>query len=215
MKILNAFDNNSEEWTENYLKKIKSIGNEKLEYSIKNIDFVNRNIFLDTITPTIAKEIDQIIRFWNLVDEKDIMKTELSSRKPIKIYISSFGGSLSAALTLVDTIRLSKTPVYTINAGTVYKESIYVYLAGRKKYSYPRASFYWEKDMSSINVFSDVQCNYEDFLESQKLELKDLLMDGTKITDNDYEKRKGWWMTADKAYELHICNEVLRSNHLL
>lgn len=212
MKILNTFDNNSEEWVENYLKKIKTLNNnEKIENSIKNIDFANRNIFLDSVTPAVAKDIDQIIRFWNLIDEKESM----SLRKPIKIYMNTLGGSLTAALTIVDTIRLSRTPVYTINVGTVYKESIYIYLAGRKKYSYPRASFYWEKEIPSINVISDIQCNYEDFLDSQKLELKDLLMNGTKITDSDYEKRKGWWMTAEKAYELHICNEVLRSNHLL
>lgn len=183
-------------------------------YQVHNINFVNRNIYLSSITPTVAKEIDEVIRFWNLVDEKDINDSEVGAREPIKFYIDTLGGSLSAAMSIVDSIKLSKTPVYTINIGTVYKEGFYIYLAGRKRFSYPRSSFYWEKDIMPFNI-TETQSNYDDFLEDQKLELKDLVLENTRITENDYEKRKGWWMTAEKANSLHVCNEVLRKNHLL
>lgn len=213
MKIWNTSEN-SEKWVNNIIRNIKDISVDRLEELLPHIDFVNRNIYLDSITPSIATKIDAVIRFWNLIDEKDINNLDIGAREPIKFYICTLGGSLSAAMSIVDTIKLSKTPVYTINTGTVYKEGFYVYLAGRKRFSYPRASFYWEKDIMPFNI-TETQSNYDDFLEDQKLELKDLVLESTRITENDYEKRKGWWMTAEKANSLHVCNEVLRNSHLL
>lgn len=171
---------------------------------------LNREIFIGSLTPEVADRIDRTIRFWNNVDEYrygDI----ISERPPIKIYIDSFGGSLSAALTLVDSIKLSKTMVYTINIGTVYKEAFFVFLAGHKRFSYPRSTFLYERDLKLFDGMDSAQSNYVDFCEKQALELKDMLMEKTKITENEYEKRKSWWITPSKAYELHICNEVLRS----
>lgn len=182
---------------------------EQLYTAIEVTSHLNREFYLDNITPTIANQFDKFVRFWNNVDEDSIM----TQREPIKLYIDSRGGSLSAALTIIDTIKLSRTPVYTVNIGNVFKEAFYIYLAGLKRYSYPRASFYYEKDLAFFNL-GEAQSNYEDFIKEQQIELHDMLMEGTKVTESDYEKRSGWWLTPEKAYNLHICNEVLRSKHI-
>lgn len=199
-------------WKDTYINKIFTNfdGNlEQLYTSIEVASHLNREFYLDNITPTIANQFDKFVRFWNDIDE-DILMTQ---REPIKLYIDSRGGSLSAALTIIDTIKLSRTPVYTINIGNVFKEAFYIYLAGLKRYSYPRASFYYEKDLSFFNL-GEAQSNYEDFIKDQQTELHDMLMEGTKITESDYEKRSGWWLTPEKAYNLRICNEVLRTKHI-
>ena len=177
--------------------------------SITTASLLNREFYLDNITPTCATEFDKFVRFWNNIDGD----LEFALREPIKLYIDSRGGSLLSALTIIDTIKLSRTPIYTINIGNVFKESFYIYLAGLKRYSYPRASFYWEKDLDFFNM-GDTQSNYEDFLEQQKQELKEMLIQNTKITESEYDKRKGWWLSAEKANTLHICNEVLRTKHI-
>lgn len=51
------------------------------------------------------------IRFWNLMD-KDI---PIEERMPIKVYINSYGGSVTAGLTIVDAITMSKTSLYNSN----------------------------------------------------------------------------------------------------
>lgn len=203
---------NPQNWRDTYINKIFTNFDgslEKLYTSIEVASHLNREFYLDNITPTIANQFDKFVRFWNDIDE-DILMTQ---REPIKLYIDSRGGSLSAALTIIDTIKLSRTPVYTINIGNVFKEAFYIYLAGLKRYSYPRASFYYEKDLSFFNL-GEAQSNYEDFIKDQQTELHDMLMEGTKITESDYEKRSGWWLTPEKAYNLRICNEVLRSKHI-
>ena len=182
---------------------------EQLYTAIEVTSHLNREFYLDNITPTIANQFDKFVRFWNNVDEDSIM----TQREPIKLYIDSRGGSLSAALTIIDTIKLSRTPVYTVNIGNVFKEAFYIYLAGLKRYSYPRASFYYEKDLAFFNL-GEAQSNYEDFIKEQQTELHDMLLEGTKVIESDYEKRNGWWLTPEKAYNLHICNEVLRSKHI-
>ena len=202
----------SQNWKDTYINKTFANFDgslEKLYTSIEVSSHLNREFYLDNITPTIANQFDRFVRFWNDID-KDILMTQ---REPIKLYIDSRGGSLSAALTIIDTIKLSRTPVYTINIGNVFKEAFYIYLAGLKRYSYPRASFYYEKDLSFFNL-GEAQSNYEDFIKDQQTELHDMIMEGTKITESDYEKRSGWWLTPEKAYNLRICNEVLRSKHI-
>ena len=96
---------------------------EQLYTAIEVTSHLNREFYLDNITPTIANQFDKFVRFWNNVDEDSIM----TQREPIKLYIDSRGGSLSAALTIIDTIKLSRTPVYTVNIGNVFKEAFYIF----------------------------------------------------------------------------------------
>lgn len=179
--------------------------------SLNYANFMSREIYISALTPNVADLIEQQIRFWNNIDEAENISFE--GRKPIHIYINSFGGSLSAAFTLIDIIKNSKTPVYTINTGICQKQALYVYLAGHRRYAYPRSSFYLDKSIESLDL-SEGQSNYEDFIKRQALEIKDLVLENTKISESDYENRKAWYLTADKANELKICNEVLRNKIL-
>jgi len=173
--------------------------------------YMNREILIDNITPQIADTVDRYIRFWNDIDEeKEVL---MQNREPIKILINSLGGALTAALTIMDSIKLSKTPVYTINIGTAYKEAFYIYLAGHKRYTYPRASFLLEKDLKQF-VDESQSNNYISFCEKQNNELKDVILDKTKITEAEFNKHKNsWWLDADEAYKLKVCNEILRTHY--
>lgn len=173
---------------------------------------MKREIYIGSLTPDVAVSIEKIIRFWNSVDDE--LTTPIGEREPIKIYINSFGGSLSAALTIIDAIKLSKTMVFTINIGNVFKEAFYIFLAGHKRYAYPRSTFLYEKELTIFDATDAAQSNYADFCEKQSLELKDMLLDKTKVTENEYTKRKTWWLSAEKAYEFNICNEVLRTKFM-
>jgi ATP-dependent Clp protease protease subunit len=191
------------------------------EYFIKNPDykisnllldnsFNNREISINSITAETAEQIDNLIRLWNSIDEESIQE----ERTPIKIYINSLGGSLSAALSIVDSIKLSRTPVCTINRGNVCKESFYIFLAGMRRYSYPRSSFYFEKGLKPFNINDSIDDNYNAYCDTIAAELKSMILENTKISESEYEKRNGWWITAEKSYELKISHEVLRSKFL-
>lgn len=174
---------------------------------IADYNFEEREILIEYITPTTANEIDRQIRFYNLKDEEN--GYEINQRTPIKIYINTFGGSLLSALTIIDSIKMSKTPVYTINIGTAYKEGFYIFLAGHVRYSYKRASFLLDKNLGRTEDLVQTN-NYNEFCEKQKEELKDILFDKTQIEEKDYEnKKESWWITSDEAYHYDICNEII------
>lgn len=196
----------------------KSIKKNKKIQTLKDLNayskIYSREILIDTITPQIADEVDSLIRFWNAIDDED--EVLFSEREPIKIYIDSYGGNINAALTIMDSIKISRTPIYTINIGTVYKESFFIYLVGHRRYTYQMASFMFHKDTKQFdeNETESNFFNYTSLCQKQEEELKRLLLDKTKITENQYEKhcKNDWWFSADDAHKLSICNEVLR-NH--
>lgn len=182
----------------------------------KFAEMVSREILIDNITPAIADEIDHLIRIWNeMDDEKEILFAE---RKPIKIYIDSYGGNMPAALTIMDSINMSRTPIYTINIGCVYKESFWVYLMGHKRYCYPDATFMYHKNIPPFDEQEQSQestfYNYTSFWNKQEEELKRILIDKTKITETQYEKhsKNDWWFVSDDALKLRICNDISRSH---
>lgn len=169
---------------------------------------ITREIYINTITPQVAETVDKIIRFWNEYDTAE--NTEWTKRAPIKLFINSLGGDFSAMLTIMDAIKLSNTPVYTINIGTAYKEAFFVFLAGHQRYAYPKSSFVYERDLKHLDEVEE-QDNYKNFYEKQLNEIKDIVLEKTKITESEYNKHlKGlWWIMAEDAHNLRICNEIL------
>ena len=170
---------------------------------------LNREIYISTITPQIAEMVDKTIRMWNYVDDTETV--EYSKRYPIKIYMNSLGGDFNAMLTIMDSIKMSKTPVHTINTGVVQKEAFFIYSMGHQRYAYPRATFLYERDLKHLDEDDEQVDKYATFYQRQLTEIKDLIIEKTKITENEYNKHlKGvWWMTSDDAYKLRVCTEIL------
>ena len=170
---------------------------------------LNREIYLTTITSQTAEAIDRIVRMWNYIDDTEIV--EFSKRHPIKIYMNSLGGDFNAMLTIMDVIKMSKTPVQTINIGVVQKEAFFIYAMGHQRYAYPRATFLYERDLKHLDNSDEQTDKYVNFYLRQLDEIKDLVIEKTKITENEYNKhlKACWWMTAEDAHKLRVCTEIL------
>lgn len=170
---------------------------------------LNREIYLTTITAQTAEAIDKLVRMWNYVDDTE--SVEFAKRHPIKIYMNSLGGDFNAMLTIMDVIKMSKTPVQTINIGVVQKEAFFIYAMGHQRYAYPRATFLYERDLKHLDDTDEQLDKYVNFYQRQLTEIRDLLIEKTKITENEYNKHlKGvWWMSADDAHKLRVCTEIL------
>ena len=170
---------------------------------------LNREIYLTTITAQTAEAIDRIVRMWNYIDDTEIV--EFSKRHPIKIYMNSLGGDFNAMLTIMDVIKMSKTPVQTINIGVVQKEAFFIYTMGHQRYAYPRATFLYERDLKHLDNSDEQTDKYVNFYLRQLDEIKDLVIEKTKITENEYNKhlKACWWMTAEDAHKLRVCTEIL------
>ena len=88
--------------------------------------FKNRELYLDDVNRDTADAFNTFIRIWNKLDAESHIP--IDEREPIKIYINSDGGDLAAAFSIIDTIKMSKTPVWTINTGCAYSSGLEIFL---------------------------------------------------------------------------------------
>ena len=169
---------------------------------------LDREIYLSDISDGIGAVISSVISYWNKID-KDITK---ENRKPISIIIDSPGGSLTDTFTIIDAIKLSKTPVHTIVIGTAYSGGCLVAMTGHKRYAYPHASFMLHEGSTSTGGDSHKFINYSKFYQLQLKQLRDIVISNTKMTDEFYEsiKRDDYWLTAEEAKEMGMIDEIIK-----
>lgn len=193
------------ELEENKEKELKSFDQLVDHYQ----SFNDRNIVIGEIGYEIAVAVDSIIRFWNKVDEEAGLAVE--ERKPIKIYLHSPGGFLTSTFTMIDAIKMSKTPVYTIAMGETYSGGFFTFLAGHKKFAYPHASFLYHEGATANGGDANKFRNFAKFYEVQLEQLRQVVLDNSSISEEEYEKhiKDDWWLTAEEAVKYGIADEIL------
>lgn len=170
-----------------------------------------RNILLsDEIkAETVKPIIETIMQINNDDDEKENDYKDWE-RKPIKLFINSFGGSCYDGLALVDIIKQSKTPVHTISIGSSMSMGFWIYLAGHKRYIGENATlmfhdvttWVWAKteeikqELNQSLVLSKMYC---DAITSTSLVKQETL--------DDYINRKAeWYIPANEALKLKLAD---------
>ena len=186
---------------------------EKTQYDFVDIvdlsNALNRGLHLGDIDNSIADSMDAYIRFFNRLDDEE--KIPIEEREPIKIYIDSGGGDLMGTLTIIDAIKNSKTPVWTINIGQAYSGGFFIFMTGHKRLSYKNASFLFHEGSTGTHGDANKFNNWADFYKKVLKKLKELVLEHTKITEEEYEKhvKDDWWLFADEAIKYGICDEII------
>lgn len=171
---------------------------------------LNRQLNIGEIDGNVGDAIDSYIKFFNRQDEQDGIPIE--KRIPIKIYIDSPGGDLIATFTMINSIRMSKTPVWTINIGAAYSGGFFTFIAGHKRFAYPLASFLFHEGSTGTSGDAGKFRNFADFYKKELDNLKKVVLEYTDITEEDYEKHinDDWWFTAEEALKYGICDEITK-----
>lgn len=196
---------------------IKELENNK-EKEVKSFDqlveyyqcFNDRNLLIGPIDDEIAIAVDSVIRFWNKADEE--ANIPINERKPIKLYLNSPGGYLTSTFTMIDAIKMSKTPVYTIAIGEAYSGGFFTFLAGHKRYAYPHASFLYHEGATANGGDANKFRNFAKFYEVQLEQLKQVVLNNSKVTEEEYNRhiKDDWWLTAEEAFEYGIVDEIIK-----
>lgn len=183
---------------------------ESFDEVLETHSFWARHLIVGDIDAEVGDAIESMIRFWNQYDNENNIPIE--ERKPIKIYIDSNGGDLCATFTMIDAIHMSKTPVWTINMGAAYSGGFFTFIAGHKRFAYPHSSFLYHEGSAQTGGTSGQFENFSSFYKKQLNQLKDIVLQHTKISNELYEekKREDWWIDANEALELGICDEVTK-----
>ena len=170
-----------------------------------------RKILLsENINSTSTKDTIKAIMEINRDDDLKEADYRDWERKPIKLFINSFGGSVYDGLAIVDIIKQSKTPVHTISIGSSMSMGFWIYLAGHKRYVGEHTTL----------MFHDISTRVGDKSENLKQELNEVLrlqkiicneITNTSLikqeTLDDYIIRKAeWYIPADEAIKLKLAD---------
>ncbi len=170
---------------------------------------LHRDIFIGDIYDGVGRDVEKLIWYWNTVDnEKDIPVPE---RKPINLIVDSMGGSLLDAFTIIDAIRLSKTPVHAYVIGAAYSAGFFITISCHKRYGYKHSSYVFHEGSVGNGGTSGQFENFAAFYKKQLGQLKDLVIENTNIEEEEYDKikRDDIWYDAYEALDKGIIDEVL------
>ena len=171
---------------------------------------LKREIYLYDITTGVGPSVDGYIRFWNEYDDEHNIPVE--EREPIKIFIDSGGGNLSDTFTIIDAIKLSKTPVWTINMGCAYSGGFFVFICGSKRIAYPHSSFLFHEGSTGTSGTSSQFENYTAFYKRQLGQLKNVVLENTSITEEEYAdiRKDDIWYDVEDGIKKGFVDEVAK-----
>lgn len=170
----------------------------------------NRVLWLDTDVDEYWLEFTRKIIEWNREDEG----LPVEQRKPIRLMFFSYGGSLDVNNVIVDTIKLSTTPVYGINVGQACSAGCFIYLACHKRLAFPNATFLvhqggTEGISGSYNEVLSYVMEYQRKIEELEIYLKA----NTEIPEDVLEERISteWFISAQEALSYKMCDKIITS----
>lgn len=175
-------------------------------------DLDERRLYInDDIDDSIITDIGYHILRYNRLD-KGVKPEE---RKPITLYINTNGGSLYSANSLISLIQNSITPVHTVNLGVCFSAGFLLFIAGKKRYALDNSVFLLHEgqngDFNATGKYFDKASFEKNVIEKK---VKDYVLERTAITSKMYERnyRAEWYMSAEKAMELNICDYIVGEN---
>lgn len=170
-------------------------------------DLSNRTFWLEDEVSTHTLEIIRKIVEWNREDEGK----ETNERQPIKLFFFSPGGDLDVNYALIDTIRLSKTPVYGVNVGRCCSAAAYIYLSCHKRYMLPHSYFVFHQGSGHFGgSYAEIVSQIEDYQE-QVGELANFMKERTLYSEEEISENivTEWYVRKEEAIEKGVCHEIV------
>ena len=176
-------------------------------------DLSNRSFWIDDEINEYLLELIKYIVQWN----KEDVKISIAERKPIKLFFFSPGGSLDVNYSLIDTIKMSKTPIIGINMGQCASAAAYIYLSCHKRFMLPHSYFIFHQGSGTISGTYEQICAQMLDYQNQIEELSEFMLEHTTYTKEEIANKIDgeWYVRKDEAVEKGIAHEVINNISML
>ena len=146
--------------------------------------------------------IDTICYHIRRYNQEDL-EVPISSRTPIKIFITSNGGSVNDGYAAIDSILTSVTPVHTIVLGYAMSMGLLISLAGHVRYTFESARYLLHDGSSFAFDSTSKLIDRVDFDKEAEQRTKEYIISRSNITSDFYDKiyRVELYLFADQAKE--------------
>ena len=167
----------------------------------------DRKLYLDREIDRDTLALQRMILRFNMEDRGKAP----ADRKPILLYIFSYGGDVDYMWGLIDAIETSETPVYTVNMGMAASAAGLIFMSGHRRYMLKRASVMIHE--GSAHVTGDA-IKVMDAGESYKkalAQMKDYILKRTGISPAMLNRKRchDWELDSDYCLEHGVCDTVV------
>lgn len=135
----------------------------------------------------------------------------IEDRAPIKVMINSGGGDVQVMLTIIKTMKISKTPVYTICFSSAMSAAAEILAAGHKRYALPGICIMVHSGSCSYGGTMEQAESCKKYVDALTKRATDEFVSNTKI-DAKTLKKKGasdWYFDENEALEKGIVDAVI------
>lgn len=183
------------------------IANSEIEtYFEYGIDCKNRRIFL--LSGIEEEHIDRIIKGIYLLDAND-------NKKPIELFIGSFGGSMYEMFSLYDVLNTTTCPIHTVAIGKCMSAAPLLVAAGKRgeRYTMPNAQWMIHQPSTEYGPtrFDEIKIDIQ-HSENLKIRWISLLEKHSKLTKAQWlrliNKVGDQYFSAEEAIERGLVDHI-------
>ena len=168
-----------------------------------------RKIYLDEDVSETMVEIQRLIMRWNMEDAGK----SVEERKPIWLYVMSYGGDIDYMWMIIDAIETSVTPIYTVNLGVAASAASLIFLAGKKRFMTPRARMIIHEGSAQLAGDAVKVMDQTESYRKQLKQMKDYVLERTNIPKQQLMKKRNndWELDAAYCIANGACDRVIES----
>lgn len=169
--------------------------------------YTERRLWLDFEVDDEALVVARNILIWNIQDDD----TPPDKRKPIWLYLFNYGGSADLMWMLIDTIKTSDTPVYTVNMGKCDSAAALIFMAGDKRFMMPSATVTIHEGSNQLGGDAVKVLDQAESYKAMIKRMRDYIISVTKIPPQMLCKKKNndWELNSATCMKYNVCDHVI------
>ena len=169
-----------------------------------------RKIYLDSDVDSSVMSLQRMLMRWNLEDKRNGKTKETA--KPIWLYIMSYGGDLDYMWVLIDAIKASIAPVYTVNLGVAASAASLIFVCGDKRFMTEHASVVIHEGSAQLAGDAVKVQDAADVYKLQLKQMKEFILAHTEIPKTQLMKKRSndWTLNAEYCLKHKVCNQVVK-----
>ncbi len=142
---------------------------------------------------------------------QQLMYLDSLNNEPIKLYINSPGGIITEGMTILDTMELIDSPVYTINMGSCCSMAFAILVRGDKRFALKssEAMCHQASGWAGGNI-QDAKVSYENLKHANDI-MADKIAEAMKISKEEYFKltQRDCFMYAEEMIKYNVVDKIL------
>lgn len=135
----------------------------------------------------------------------------VEDRIPIKILIDTNGGDVQVMWSLINAIKISKTPVYTIVYCNALSAGAHILAAGHKRFAFPGSTILVHSGSCSFGGDMEKVESAKKYFDKLGKDANETFLSDTRVSAKDLKKKGAvdWYMTAEDACDHGIVDRVI------